>query len=264
MTGDVFGLRGKSALIVGGGAGIGERTSIRLAEAGCNIAVGDLDSGRGEATAQIIRKLGVDAHAVIGDVVDPAQVPALVAKADEALGGIDILVTVVGATRTGSLLEMDLDTWEHDQRLNLRHVFLLGREVARTMVARNRPGVMTCVTSVSGVQAAPNHAAYGAAKAGLIHLVQTMAVEWAQYGIRVNGVGPGTVITPRVPDTPERTEEVRRSKIPMKRRGTADEIAKAILFMSSDLSSYITGQNLMVDGGWTAANLKNSPDWGGP
>ncbi len=261
---DVFGLKGKRALVIGGGAGIGEHTSIRLAEAGCNIAVGDMDAGRGEAAARMLRTLGVEAYPIIGDVVDPVQVPKLVAQADEVLGGIDVLVTVVGATRTGSLLEMDLETWEHDQQLNLRHVFLLNREVAKAMVARNLPGVMTCVTSVSGVQAAPNHGAYGAAKAGLIHLVQTMAIEWAQYGIRVNGVGPGTVVTPRLPDTPERAEEVRRSKIPMKRRGTADEIAKAILFMSSDLASYITGQNLMVDGGWTAANLKNSPDWGGP
>lgn len=262
MTEDVFKLRGKNALVIGGGAGIGERTSIRLAEAGCNIAVGDMAQERGDAAAQMLRQYGVEAHAIIGDIVDPEQVVRMVREADEVLGGIDVLVTIVGATKTGSMLTMDVDTWDHDQRLNLRHVFLLNREVAKTMIARGRGGSMTCVTSVSGVQAAPNHGAYGAAKAGLIHLVKTMAVEWAQYGIRVNAVGPGAITTPRIPDTPERVAELANSNVPMRRLGAADEIAKAILFMTSDLSSYITGQNLMVDGGWTAANVKNSAQRG--
>ena len=113
---------------------------------------------------------------------------------------------------------------------------------------------------MSGLQSAPHHAAYGAAKAGLVSLVRTMAVEWAPHGIRVNCIAPGSIITPRIPDTPELREQTSQGLIPMKRRGTTDEIGKAAVFLLSDLASYVTGHTLPVDGGWMSAFLSGVPD----
>jgi len=264
LMGDQLGLAGKTILVVGGGAGIGERTALRLAAAGCNICVVDVAEDRAAAVVEELRKLGVKAASVVGDVTDPETVGKVVDEAWEAIGPLDGCVTIVGMSHQAPLLDMPLDMWTLDFNINIRHVFLLFQAVAKRMVAAERPGALACVTSVSGRQAAPNHAAYGAAKAGLAQLVKSMAIEWAPYDIRVNAVGPGTIITPRLPDTPQRIEEVRQSGIPMRRRGTADEIAKCLLFMMSDLASYVTGHNLMADGGWMAANLKNRPGWRGP
>ena len=118
---------------------------------------------------------------------------------------------------------------------------------------------MVCITSVTGVQSAPNHASYGAAKAGLINLVRSMAVEWAPYNIRVNAIVPGSIITPRIPASPERMKRTGQGLIPAKRLGTTDEVGKAALFLLSDLASYVTGHTLLVDGGWMAAYLAGIP-----
>ncbi|WIW89460.1 SDR family oxidoreductase [Sphingobium sp. V4] len=252
---EMLGLQGKRALVIGGGAGIGACISLRLAEAGCDVAVCDFVADNAAAVTEQVRALGVEGVPVVGDVLRHEDVPSLVAAAEGELGGIDVLVNIVGVSHWASLIEMPLETWNLDHELNLRQVFLISREVAKLMVSRRRPGVMTCVTSVSGIQAAPNHAAYGAAKAGLVQLVRSMAVEWADHGIRVNSVGPGSIVTPRLPRTEARDNFMRKNGVPLARRGEADEVAKAILFLSSNMASYITGQNLMVDGGWSAANL---------
>jgi len=117
---------------------------------------------------------------------------------------------------------------------------------------------MVCIASVDGMQGSPMHAAYGAAKAGLINLVQSMAVEWAEHAIRVNAIAPGHIVTPRLYDTPARVEWYRESLIPAKQRGTTDDIGKAALFLLSDLASYITGVTLPVDGGLMSANRVHS------
>jgi len=262
---DFFGLSGKNAFLVGGGAGIGQKTAIRLAQAGCNVVIGDVLVDQARGVEEHLAPYGVRTGSISGDVTDPAGAAALVREADDLLGGIDVLVTIVGKPTFAPLIELEVDEWDFDLSLNLRYVFLVGREMAKSMIARSCPGAMTFVTSISGMQSAPKHAAYGAAKAGLIHLVGSMAVEWAQQGIRVNSVGPGSTVTPRNPDTPKRQAYMAKSGVPLGRSGDADEIAKAILFLSSKMGSYITGQNLMVDGGWSAANLivrpgANAPD----
>jgi NAD(P)-dependent dehydrogenase (short-subunit alcohol dehydrogenase family) len=150
---------------------------------------------------------------------------------------------------------MTLDQWDFDHRRNLRYFFVAAREVAASLIRRNSPGAIACVASVDGVQGAIHHGSYGAAKAGLIHLVRTMALEWAPYNIRINAVAPGTINTPRLPETPASKKFIEDSLLPMKRAGAPDDIGKALLFLLSDMSSYITGQTVFVDGGWTAANL---------
>ncbi|MCE2498805.1 MAG: SDR family oxidoreductase [Nitrosopumilaceae archaeon] len=118
---------------------------------------------------------------------------------------------------------------------------------------------MVCIASVSGTQSAPNRASYGAAKAGLINLVRTMAVEWACHNIRVNAIAPGNINTPRIPATPERAKRIQQGLIPMKRRGTTDEVGKTVLFLLSELASYVTGHTLLVDGGRMVAYLDVIP-----
>jgi 3-oxoacyl-[acyl-carrier protein] reductase len=254
-----FGLEGKAALVVGGGQGIGEATSLALAEAGCRVAVVDLELERAESVVSKIKAAGGEARALSGDVLNDAQAVALVERAERELDGLDVLATVVGSSGFVPLLETTPDQWDIEQRINLRYAFLVGQKFAALKVARGTPGAATFVSSVSGIMAAPRHAPYGAAKAGLIHLVKSMAVEWAPYGIRVNSVAPGPIITPRLPDTDEWRERIEQSPLPMQRRGQVEEIANAVLFFSSDLASYVTGQTLAVDGGLTAANIMAVP-----
>jgi NAD(P)-dependent dehydrogenase (short-subunit alcohol dehydrogenase family) len=252
---DLFKLQGKKALVIGGGMGMGESSVRLLAEVGADVAVADLLLERAERVAGLVRSLGRKTAALAADVTDDAQAEALVAKAEQALGGLDVLVTIVGQALFTPLLEMTPDQWDWEQRRNLKHFFVTGKAAAASMVARKVGGAMVCIASVDGIQGAVHHAAYGAAKAGLMHLVKSMASEWAPYGIRVNAVVPGTISTPRMQQTEAMKEAVARSLLPTGRSGTTDDIGKAVLFLASDLASYTTGHSLLVDGGWMTANL---------
>jgi 3-oxoacyl-[acyl-carrier protein] reductase len=187
-------------------------------------------------------------------VLDDAQITGIVA-AVEQLGGIDVMVSIVGAAVWGSLLDTTAAIWDQQLHRNLRYFFLCAREVATTMIRRGNPGAIVGIASVDGQRASPMRGAYGVAKAGLISLVQTMAVEWAPHHIRVNAIAPGHIVTPRLYDTPQRAEGYAKSLIPMRHRGQTDDIGKAALFLVSDLAGYITGTTLDVDGGLLAANL---------
>jgi NAD(P)-dependent dehydrogenase (short-subunit alcohol dehydrogenase family) len=226
-----------------------------LARAGCDVAVADISSERAKIIADQIADLGRLSMAITSDAMDEADLETLPARVSDQWPSLHIMVDVIGAAGWSPLLEMSSEMWDREQAINLKHVFILGRAFAVSLRDRERPGSIVCISSLSGIQSAPGHAAYGVAKAGMISLVKSMAVEWAQFGIRVNSVAPGTIATPRRPETPERAEQVKQSNIPFKRRGTPDEVASAVLFFASDLSSYVTGQTLAVDGGWTAANL---------
>lgn len=251
----LFGLRGKKALIVGGGQGMGEASARFLAHAGCDVALVDLEQERADRVAAIVTGIGPRAVTVVGDVLDDAQIPRIVAEAEEKLGGLDRMVSIVGAASWGSLLETTGDIWDQQMRLNLRYFFLMSKEVANAMIRRGTGGRIVGIASVDGQRASPMRGAYGAAKAGLISVVQTMAVEWAPHNISVNAIAPGHIVTPRLFDTPRRVEGYANSLIPLRRRGTTDDIGKAVLFLLSDLASYVNGTTLDVDGGLLSANL---------
>ena len=252
----LFGLRGKNALVVGGGQGMGEASCRTLALLGCNVAILDFDLARAAALAAAINAgNGGRAVAVQGDVLDDAAACDALATAWSALGGLDIMVTIVGQAAYVPALEMSIDQWDLDLRRNLRYLFVMAQALARRLIDAGRPGNIVAVASVSGLQSAPKHIAYGAAKAGVVNLVKSLAVEWAPHRIRVNAVAPGSITTPRRPDSPERAAEMARTLIPMKRRGTVDDVAKAVLYLASDLSPYVTGTTLHVDGGWMAASM---------
>ncbi len=258
MAASLLGMEGKAIMVIGGGQGMGESTARFLAAAGADVAVVDVVAERAQHVAQSVRHLGRRGAAVVGDVLDDAQVGRIVAEAEEALGRLDGMVAIVGAAAFESVLEMSPQTWDFEFVRNLRYVFTAGRAVAASMIRRGVPGAIVCIASVDGMQGSPMHAAYGAAKAGLINLVQSMAVEWADHAIRVNAIAPGHIVTPRLYDTPARAEWYRGSLIPAKQRGTTDDIGKAALFLLSDLASYVTGVTLPVDGGLMAANRVNA------
>ena len=249
-----LGFDGKRILVLGGGLGIGEATVRLVASEGAHVAVVDREIERANTVADQVVALGGTATAFCIDVLDDDALVAGLAKIEREFGPLDGMATVIGMAAWGSLIDMDIATWDEDQKRNLRYFFLAAREVARNMIARRATGSIVCVGSVNGMRSAPHHGAYGAAKAGLINLVSTMATEWSPFGVRVNVVAPGPIVTPRIPHTGDEGERKMMVNVPMHRRGNVDDIAKAIAFFLSDLSPYVTGQTLAVDGGSLATN----------
>jgi NAD(P)-dependent dehydrogenase (short-subunit alcohol dehydrogenase family) len=253
---DMFGLAGKVAIVWGGGQSMGEAYALRLARAGCDVAVVDLVAERAETVAGKLRELGRRSVALSADARDPAAVEAAVDKAERELGPLKAMATIIGmAQHWGPVLDMSLEQWRDDGSLNLETFFLTAQASARRMV-RNGGGAIVGTVSISGLTSAPTHAAYGAAKAGIANLVRSMAAELGP-DIRVNGVAPGPVATLRIAKqlSSDGPATFPMPRLPMKRAGTVDEMAKAGLFLLSDLSSYITGHTLPVEGGWQAAYL---------
>jgi NAD(P)-dependent dehydrogenase (short-subunit alcohol dehydrogenase family) len=252
MDNSMLGLTGKNILVLGGGFGMGESSSMLLARAGANVAVVDLDLARAERVAAAVGELGRKNVAISVDVTDDVRLVDAIARAERELGALDGMATVIGMAGWAPLLEMTPADWDLDQGRNLRYFFVAGTEVARRMIARGGAGSIVCITSVDGIQSAPYHASYGAAKAGLVNLVRSMAAEWSRHGVRVNAIAPGAIMTPRFPlRTPDEEAQMTQA-LPIRRRGTTDDIGKSVLFMLSDLANYVTGQTLAVDGGFTA------------
>ena len=267
MSEDLFGLKGKHAIVWGGGFGMGERTCYRLSQVGAHVVVVDLLQERADKIAGELNAAGGKAIAIQADATSEASVEAALAAAEAALGPVDVMATVIGLGVWDQVVDMSLDKFNQSILLNLTSFFLPARAVARSLLKNKKPGAITCVSSVSGLTSAPNHAGYGAAKAGMINLVRTMADEWGPYGIRVNAAMPGSAATPRLTLNEEGKAAMNaamKAKVPLGRSATPDELAKAILFLLSDLASYITGHNLHVDGGWTSTFLMQGQGKGGP
>jgi 3-oxoacyl-[acyl-carrier protein] reductase len=246
---DVFGLEGVPALVVGGGSGIGRATANLLHRVGASVAVADLDARLAQEVAS-----EVDGVAVSGDVTDRAGAAAVVDEARAALGGLGALVNIVGAASWSGLGELDDETWERDLRLNLTQHLYVCQAAAKHMTDG---GAMSLVASVSGLYGAPNHAAYGAAKAGVMALARSMANEWGP-NIRVNCVAPDIIATPRVVagfaenGVGEMDAIARADGVPLARWGRPEEIAGPLVFLVSPLAGFMTGQTLVVDGGTQA------------
>jgi NAD(P)-dependent dehydrogenase (short-subunit alcohol dehydrogenase family) len=243
--------------VIGGGYGIGRASALLLARAGANVALVDLLPERVEAVQKEVEALGVRATSLTGDVTDKAKAQEVVARAADFHGGLEVLINMVGMAAWTDLLGLEDDTWELEMARNLKHHLYVGKAAARQMIDRGTGGRMAFVASVSGIYGAPRHAAYGAAKAGVMSLVRTMSQEWAPHQIRVNAVAPDVIATPRVRAMYEERgwpieESGRRANVPLGRFGQPEEIASALVFLVSDLASFITGQTLIVDGGVNA------------
>lgn len=253
MAEDVFKLKDKVAIVWGGGQGMGRSSALRLAEAGCRIAVVDVERDRAEHVCDEIRIAGSRAIPLVADITQEDQVHAAVDASNRELGVVDCMVTVVGMAFWKPLLDVDAEDWEKAFAVNLKSFFYTARSVARSLVAHDKQGAVVGICSVSGLQSAPLHGPYGAAKAGLANLVRTMAVEWGPK-IRINAIAPGAIRTPRLAFTQEALDMFKQ-RVGLERPGETDEIGKVALFLASDLASYVTGHTIPVDGGWMAEYL---------
>jgi 3-oxoacyl-[acyl-carrier protein] reductase len=245
-----LGLEGKCVLIAGAGRGIGAACARMFVAAGARVACLDSDTGRRDAVVEELRQLGGDAIAIASDVRERVEVDRAVARVVESFATVDVCVDVIGEARWGRIVDLSDQDWDDSFTFVLRHVFTLARAAGRQMLAQGTGGAIVSIGSISGLFSAPQHGAYGAAKAGLIALTKTLAVELAASGVRVNSVAPGAVRTPRLLEitTEERRAETARH-VPMGRLAEPEEIANVVLFLASDLSSYITGQTIVADGG---------------
>ncbi|GAB2843542.1 SDR family oxidoreductase [Actinocorallia aurea] len=257
---DLFGLAGRVAIVTGAGNGMARATALRLAAAGCDVAVVDLDGAAAERTAAEIRGLGRRSVALAKDLTDSSAPAEMVEETVEALGELSVAVNVCGGTAgvTKSFLDMSLQEWHRPMALNLDSAFLSCQAEAIAMVRSGRPSAIVNVASSSGVTAAPNLSGYGAANAAVVHFTKTAAIELAPYGIRVNCIVPGThwtAGTRRNATSPESPAAVREffataEKVtPLGRLGESEETAGVALFLASDLSSYMTGHSVVSDGG---------------
>jgi NAD(P)-dependent dehydrogenase (short-subunit alcohol dehydrogenase family) len=236
-------LRDRHVIVLGGGLGIGRQTCLAAASTGANVTVIDAERARAEAVAGEIGGL-----ALTGDATERAEVERMVGAAAERFGTPHGIADIIGISTWGRVDTLTDDDWDRDLRLNLRHVHLALQIGSRAMT---EGGSIVVVGSVSGMRSAPNHAAYGAAKAAVSNLASTAAVELGSAGIRVNVVAPGQTATPRIRMRhPEEDYYERQAlQVPLGRVGEPSDIASAILFLLSGLSSWITGQTLVVDGG---------------
>lgn len=259
MSDSVFGLEGKATIVTGSGQGVGRSCAHLFAKVGAKVAVVDMDGDLAKKVAEEVKAMGGQALPITADLREPSQVKAMVAAVDRGLGRVDVLVNNVGGTggTTGKLVyELDLETWDYVMGRNLRTTFLCSQACLKLWTERKVKGAIVNVASLSGVRASVRNGAYGAAKAGVMHLTQTMAIEMAPHGIRVNCVAPASVDTPALRRYgAERLGESARS-IPLRRLCRPEDVASMVLALASNMGSFVTGQTIACDGGLTATTAR--------
>jgi NAD(P)-dependent dehydrogenase (short-subunit alcohol dehydrogenase family) len=267
--GQLLSLDGQVALVTGAATGLGEAIAGVLAAAGAEVVIGDLDEPGGQRAAEQLRDRGYRAHAVRLDVTDEGSARGAVEQAVALGGRLDVLVNNAGSYRdAGSIIDQTYESWKRIVAVNLEGVFLCSKPAAEHMVARGEGGAIVSISSVDGILPCLG-TGYDSAKAAVIHFTRSLAVDLAPLGVRVNGVAPGnfpveTRRRMRTGELPPLWAEpsvatglmgpltrLRTASIPMGRTGAPAEVAYAVLFLASAAASYITGQTLVVDGGWT-------------
>ena len=239
----------KTALITGAARGIGKDLALRFAEHGANIAFTDLViDENGEQTKREIEELGVRCEAYASNAADFAQTAEVVEKVKSDFGHIDILVNNAGITKDGLMMRMSEGQWDAVINVNLKSAFNFIHAVLPTMM-RQRKGSIINMASVVGVHGNAGQSNYAASKAGLIALAKSIAQEVGSRGIRANAIAPGFIETAMTAALPDEVRQEWTKKIPLRRGGTPDDIADVALFLASDLSSYVSGQVIQVDGG---------------
>ncbi len=250
-------LSGKRALVTGGASGIGAATAERFAAEGAAVAIADLDGAGADRQAAAIRARGGTATGLAADVGDDESVAAMVDRAWEALGGVDILVNNAAIPMPGTVETLAAGEWDRVLDLDLSSIYRCSRAAWPRFVAAGGGSILN-TASVAGVIGMAGQHGYSAAKAGVVMLTRCMALDGAAHGIRVNCVCPGFVETPmaaayfEAQDDPEASRAAARAAHPLGRMGQPAEIAAAFLYLASDEASWITGTALVIDGGLTA------------
>jgi 3-oxoacyl-[acyl-carrier protein] reductase len=243
-------LKGKTAVITGSGRGIGKAIARRLAGLGANIVINDIPSSpdADNTAKEIAAEFGVGTLVIKGDVRSADDVQNLIDGALAEFGTIDVFVNNAGITRDGLMLRMTEDDWDMVLDINLKGAFHCIKAVSRPMM-KQKSGSIINMASIVGVMGNPGQANYVASKAGLIGLTKTTAKEFAKKGIRCNAVAPGFIKSDMTDKLSDKVKEQYLSSIPLERFGSVDDIADVVAFLASDMSKYVTGQVINVDGG---------------
>jgi NAD(P)-dependent dehydrogenase (short-subunit alcohol dehydrogenase family) len=254
-----FGLTGKRALVSGAGyvkgrAGHGRFSALKLAEAGATVACIDIHEGRAREIVGEIEAANGKAFPVIADMTDPVQAAAAVDEAVSGLGGLDVCVDIIGQASYGRSETITKEDWDWNLDINLNQVFYFLQAAGRHMITQGTGGSIVTIASVDGISSSSYHAAYGAAKAGVISLSRTFAEEYGRYGIRVNSVAPGNVGSGNEDQVDGNWAVDSTNPLAAPR---AHDVGNAVLFLSSELAARVTGQVLAVDGGVLARS-----NWG--
>ena len=250
------GLRGKRVLVSGGSSGIGAAAARRFLEEGCRVVLGGLDPDEVARAVGRLQDVG-DVQGFAADVSDETGAVGLVDRAAEALGGLDVLANNAGTAWREPFLTITAEHWDRMLAVNLRGMFLVGQRAARVMVAQGTGGAIINMSSTNGLAAETDYAHYNASKGGVLLLTKTMAVELAEHRVRVNALCPGFVRTElnekiAAEIAPDFIDTYARESVPLRRVGLPEEVAAAYAFLASDDSSFMTGTQLVVDGGQTA------------
>jgi NAD(P)-dependent dehydrogenase (short-subunit alcohol dehydrogenase family) len=264
-------LQDRVAVVTGASSGIGRAIAIRFAAEGAIVVASDVREdpiwareGETEATVDAIASAGGRAEYVAADVSDEAAVDALIGGAVERHGSLDVLVNSAGVFDSFAILDTTLENWESVMAVNLRGPFLCTKRAIAQMIGQeprgDARGRIVNITSQHGMIGPPDYCAYAVSKAGVVQLTKQVAVDYARHGIMVNAVAPGRIMTGTHPGEPEYLEqgevdadtEYSLSRTPFPRLGRAEDVAGAALYLASDDCSYVSGHNLLVDGGWMA------------
>lgn len=241
-------LQDKVAVITGGASGIGAATAKLFVSEGAKVVLVDLNEEKGKAFEAELKTQNADALFVKANITSEEEVQNVFREAVNAFGKVDVVFNNAGIGRVTPTENLEYSEWRNTVNVDLDGVFLVAREAIREML-KSGGGTIVNTASMYGWVGSPGSAAYNAAKGGVLNLTRSLALEYATRNIRVNALAPGFIDTPIIP---EESKKALVSMTPMQRLGQADEMAKAVLFMASDDSSFMTGNVLTVDGGYTA------------
>lgn len=254
---DFLNFTGKAVIVTGAAAGIGEACARAFAAAGAGVVLADVNEERNRGAADLIAiDFGVRAVPITANVANDADCEAILLKALDEFGRIDVLVNNAGVTAQGTILDLAPSEWDRVMDINLRSYFVLTQIVARAMIDRGIRGSIVNMSSINSDLAIANQVAYTASKGGVRQLTRAAALGLAPYGVRVNAIGPGSIMTDLLRSVMDDDAGRRKilSRTPAGRVGDPAEIAAVALFLASDMASYITGQTIFADGGRSALN----------